>query len=115
VRPDRLSELEDGSLSEIIGKLGRNETITIEFAEKKGIRLARRDTITFWQALLAATWFPILLAFLTAYIWTRDPSGSRAVVQLARDHLAITITGMFAGWIVSMGVVVYLFRYIRQS
>ena len=114
MRPDRLSELFKGNLSEIIKHVGPNETLIVrELAEKEGISVTRHTHITFWQALLACSWFPILLAFLTVYIWSKDEN--KVVVQYVYGHWAITATGIFAGWLLATALTVYLFRYVRNS
>jgi hypothetical protein len=115
VQHDRLSEFVQGSITEAVQTLGRNESITWHIAEKEGIKItvARQDKITFWQAFLTATWFPILVAGLAAFLWSRDQNS--VVIHYVRDNLTVTATGLFAGWILSMVVVVYLFRYIRNS
>jgi hypothetical protein len=115
VEPDRLSELVQGTLQDAAAKLGKNESLTYDIATKNGVKItvARQDKITFWQAFIGVTWFPILMAFLTAFLWSRDQNG--VIIHYVRDNLAITATGIFAGWILAMVLVFGLFRYLRNS
>lgn len=112
---DRLSELFPGGLREIVDCVGTNEKVTIEISTKTGIVVKRENVggITFWQAVFAASWFPILVAVLSTVLWKQDQNS--AVIHYATDHLAVTITGLFGAWIVAIVVVVRVFRYIRES
>jgi hypothetical protein len=116
VRPDRLSELfEKATLDEIVRSVGPDESVTIRrIADEKGIKVTRQRNITFWQAFVAITWFPVLATVITLVIWSRDPNSS-VVVRYAAGHLAITATGIFAAWVVASGLMIWLFRYIRRS
>jgi hypothetical protein len=115
VHPDKLSEIIRGPIGDAASKLGKNESLTCQVAEREGIKITvtRQDKITFWQAFAAVTWFPVLVAFLTAYLWDKDQNG--VIIHYVRDHLTITATGIFAAWLVGTGLVFVLFRYIRQS
>jgi hypothetical protein len=114
MRPDRLSELFDSSsLTEIVEKVGSNETLTIEVSKQKGIKVSRQTNITFWQGIFAATWFPLVAAIIAVAIWKVDESG--VVIRYVRENLAVTVTGLFAAWLLGARLVVYLFRYIRRS
>lgn len=115
MEPDKLSEFVRGSLQDAVAKLGKNESITWHIAEGKGVKmtLARQDKITFWQAFVAVTWFPILVALLTAFLWSRDQNG--VIIHYVRQNLTVTATGIFAGWILAMVLVFGLFRYMRNS
>ena len=112
---DRLSEFVKGTIQDAVEKLGKNESLTFHIAEEKGVKItvARQDKITFWQAFAAVTWFPILMAILTAFLWSQDQNG--VIIHYVRDNLAITATGIFAGWILAMVLVFGLFRYLRNS
>lgn len=117
MRRDRLSELVPGSsLAEICEQVKTNERLTVRVLEDKGIKgltVKRQPTITFWQAFAATTWFPVLVAILSVVIWKLDRSG--AVINYVRNNLKITVTGLFAGWIISLVAIAVFFRYIRES
>lgn len=114
MKPDRLSELfRDVSFQEIVDLVGPDETVEIRIAREKGIKLTRRPNITFWQAVIAVTWFPILGAVIAAFLWSRDQNS--VVIRYATEHLSVTVTGLFGAWLLSGLLMARLFRYIRNS
>jgi ABC-type sugar transport system permease subunit len=116
MKPDHLSELIPGSLAEICRDVETNERLTIRISEEKGVKgltVKRQPNITFWQALAATVCFPILVAILSVVIWKLDTSG--AAIEYFKDNLKITVTGLFAAWIISLVAIGWLFRFIRES
>lgn len=114
MQPDKISELfGKATLSEIIQCVGPDETLTVQIAREKGIKVTRRRGITFGQAFLAVSWFPILAVIITLFLWSRDQNS--VAIRYATQHLTITATGIFAAWVVASGLMIWLFRYIRNS
>ncbi len=114
MQPDKLSELfGNATLQEIIQCVGPDETVTVQIAREKGIKVTRRRGITFWQAFIAITWFPVLAVIITLILWSRDQNS--VAIRYAAEHLTITATGIFAAWVVASGLMIWLFRYIRNS
>jgi hypothetical protein len=114
VQPDRLSELFDKTtVRDIIDCVGPNETVTIKIARERGVTVKRQPNITFWQAFVAITWFPVLGALITAFLWSRDQNN--VVIRYAAEHLSVTATGIFAAWLVAIWLMIRLFRYVRNS
>ncbi|HET9285272.1 MAG TPA: hypothetical protein VFR24_25245 [Candidatus Angelobacter sp.] len=75
--------------------------------------VTRQKNITFGQTLCAVTWFPILTAILVVCLWKFDPSN--VAIHYAKENLAVSITGLFGGWVIAFGLTLYGFRYIRNS
>lgn len=112
---DKLSELVQGAIREIAARIGPNEVFTATVATEKGIKIivTRQDKVTFFQAFVAITWFPILATIITIYLWSKDRN--TVVIRYAAEHLTITATGIFAAWMLATWLMIRLFRYVRQS
>jgi hypothetical protein len=113
MKNDRLSELVSGSLIDIAKNVGSNEELIIKVVDENEIRIRRRANISVGQAVFATTWFLILVALVTIFIWKQDEN--HVVITYVQDHLSVTITGLLGGWLVSALVTAFIFRYIRQS
>jgi nitrate reductase NapE component len=101
-------------MQEIIQCVGEGESVTIRIAREEGIKVTRQRNITFWQAFLAMSWFPVLAVGIIVFLWSKDQNNS-VVIRYTTEHLVVTATGIVAGWVLATGLIVWLFRYIRNS
>ena len=110
---DRLSELVRGPLADVINRVGSNEKLIVEVIKDKRIVITKQDTPTFWQAFAVLALMLVLtfgLAFLVFYT-----GESNVIVQYAKGHLSITVTGFAALWLLATWIAVKLLAYVRKS